>query len=85
MNVLFKLLPDNLPVFLREKILSEMFEAAAGAFERPAPALDHPSYDERLRSFALFLKEQAENTLQSGRDVPAIKTRLYQNAYPLGK
>jgi hypothetical protein len=85
MNILLQLLPQNLPVFIREEILGELFEATADAFECPAPALDHLSYDECLQTFALFTREQAEKALREGRDIPAIKTRLYQNAYPLGR
>jgi hypothetical protein len=66
-------------------MLAELFEATADAFECPAPALDHLSYDECLRTYALFTREQAEKALQAGRDLPAIKTKLYQNAYPLGR
>jgi len=84
MNILLKVLPHNLPVFIREEILAALFEATAEAFGCPAPALGPLSYDECLRAYALFTREQAEKALQSGRDVPAIKARLYQNAYPLG-
>jgi len=84
MNILLKILPHNLPAFIREEILAELFEVTADAFECPAPALDHLSYDACLRTYALFTREQAEKALQAGRDVPAIKTRLYQKAYPLG-
>jgi hypothetical protein len=85
MNILFKILPQNLPDFIREEILTELFQATADAFECLVPALDHLSYEECLRTYALFTREQAEKALQSGRDVAAIKTQLYQNAYPLGR
>jgi len=85
MNLLVKLLPQRLPVPIRREILAELFEATAEAFEHPAPAQNHLSYDERLRTYALFTREQAEKALQSGRDIPALKTRLYRNAYPLGR
>ena len=85
MNILLKILPHHLPVFIREEILAELFEVTADAFGCPAPALDHLSYDERLRIYALFTREQAEKAIQAGRDVSAIKTRLYRNAYPLGR
>jgi hypothetical protein len=84
MNILLKILPHNLPAFIREEILAELLEATADAFECPAPTFDHLSYEECLRTYALFTREQAEKALQTGRDVPAIKTQLYQNAYPLG-
>ena len=82
-NILLKILPHNLPAFIRKEILAELFEVTADAFECPAPAHDHLSYDECLRTYALFTREQAAKALQAGRDIPAIKTRLYQNAYPL--
>jgi hypothetical protein len=83
MNILLKILPRNLPAFIRKEILAELFEATADAFECPVPAHDHLSYDACLRTYALFTREQAEKALQAGRDIPAIKTQLYQNAYPL--
>ena len=85
MNLLLRVLPHDLPAFIREEILSELFEATAEAFECQAPELDHLSYDEYLRAYALFTTEQAEKALQAGRDVPAIKAQLYQNAYRLGR
>jgi hypothetical protein len=84
MNILLKILPHNLPGFVRGEILAELFEATADAFECPAPALPHLSYDARLRAYALFTREQAEKALQAGRDVSALKTQLYQNTFPLG-
>lgn len=85
MNLLLQILPHTLPVFIRKQILAELFEATAAGFACPAPALDHLSYGECLRAYALFTREQAERTLQSGRDVAAIKRQLYQHAYPLGR
>lgn len=84
MNILLRMLPDNLPAYIRKVILAELLKATADAFECPAPALDHLSYDKCLQTYAQFTTEQAEKALQPGRDVPALKTRLYQNAYPLG-
>jgi hypothetical protein len=84
MSLLLEILPHTLPVFIRKEILAELFKATAGAFECPAPAHDHLSYDECLRAYALFTREQVEKALQAGRDVPALKAQLYRNAYPLG-
>lgn len=84
MNILVKILPHDLPVFIREEILAELFEATANAFECPVPAHNHLSYAECLQAYALFTRGQAEKALQTGRDIPAIKVKLYRNAYPLG-
>ena len=90
MGLLFKMLPGavvavTLPAFVRKGILAQLSEATAHAFTCSAPALDHPSYDERLRTYALFTREQADKALRSGHDIPALKARLYRNAYPLGR
>jgi hypothetical protein len=85
MTIILKILPHKLPLLIRKEILAELFEATADAFENPMPALDHLTYDARLRTYAQFTSEQAEKALISGRDIPAIKARLYQNAYVLGE
>ncbi len=85
MNVLVKILPHHLPAFIREEILSALFEATAEAFDCPAPACTHLSYDACLRAYALFTSQQSEKALQEGRDVNAIKARLFHNATPLGE
>lgn len=84
MNILLRILPRNLPAFIRKEILAALFQVTADAFECPAPTFQHLSYDETLRAYALFTKQQAEIALQSERDIPAVKTQLYEKAYPLG-
>jgi hypothetical protein len=84
MNILLKLLPHDLPDFIRRKILMGLFEASADAFECPLPMIDGLTYDEQMRSYALFTREQAENALRDGLDIAALKARLYQKAFPLG-
>jgi len=85
MSLLLRILPHNLPAFIREEILEELFKASADAFGSPVPVLEHLSYDECLRTYALFTREQAEKALQAGCDVLATKRQLYLNAYPLGE
>lgn len=84
MNLWLKILPHNLPVFIREEIIAELFAATANAFGCPVPAHEHLSYDECLQAYALFTSQQAEKAFQDGRDLLTIKKQLYQNAYPLG-
>lgn len=85
MSFLLKILPHNLPAFIREEILVELMEATADAFGCPAPVHQQLSYAECLQAYARFTQEQAGKALQSGQDVEAIKARLYANAYPLGE
>lgn len=84
MPLLLKLFPHNFPAFVREEILGELFAATAVSFDCPPPAVEQLSYDECLRSYALFTRAQAEKALQSGRDLRKLKTRLYRSAFPLG-
>jgi hypothetical protein len=84
MNVLLKVLPHRLPVYLRNAILAQLFAATADAFACPSPAFRHLAYNERLLAYARFTREQAEKAFEPGHDIETIKTRLYQNAYPLG-
>lgn len=84
MNFKLRMLPHSLPACVRYRILTELAEATADAFGCPIPAFGHLSSDERLRAYARFTKEQAEEALRSGRDIQTIKRQLYQNAAPLG-
>lgn len=84
MSILLKILPHPLPVFVRQEILAELLVATADAFQCPVPALEHLSFEEYLRTYTLFTREQAEKALQSGLDLQVLKIKLYRNAYPLG-
>ena len=85
MNILLKLLPHQLPAFVRKAILAELSAATAEAFACPAPSLARLSCDKCLESYARFSSAQAERARQSGPDVSIVKARLYRNAYPLGE
>lgn len=85
MRLLLKILPHDLPAFIRHEIISVLLEATANAFGCQAPSLDHLSYAECLRNYAMFTREQAKKAIQSGSDLQAIKNHLYQNTYPLGE
>ena len=85
MSVPLRILPRQLPPFVRGRILAALSQATADAFGCPAPSYGQLSYDERLRTYALFTREQADGVLRTGRDVATIRTRLFQNACPLGR
>ncbi len=84
MNALARHIPATLPVFVRKALLRELLRATAAGFSCPVPGSDQRSYDERLRGYALFTREQAEKVLRSGADVHAVKTRLFREAFRLG-
>ncbi len=60
------------------QLTSEAFEAAA------PPSLQGLSFDESLRAFAIFTRDEAEKALRSGKDLSAIDDTLYHRALELG-
>lgn len=74
-----------IPEFIKKKKLDELFCLTADAFERELPELRGLSFMECLLEYALFTKAQAENCLQNGGPVDAVKQRLYKNSYIFGQ
>lgn len=83
MSLPLKLLQLYVPAFFKRRALRELFEATARAFGREMPPLKGLSFDQRLRQYATFTAQQAEEALR-GEEVSALKARLRQNAYQLG-
>ncbi len=84
MDLLIHLLPHSLPKFSREEMLDELFAVTADAFRCAQPVVEGLSYEDHLRAYALFTRDQAESALRNTRSIHAVKTRLYRKAYPLG-
>jgi hypothetical protein len=85
MNLLGKILPHRLPSLARKGMLAELFKATADAFGCPLPVLDNSHYDEQLHAYALFTRNQAEKALQAKSDLAAVRKKLYENSFFLGK
>lgn len=85
MSLAIRMLPENLPAFARQALLAELFKATAAGFDCPLPPFDHLASAERLQAYAVFTREQAEKALASGRDIPALKNRLFRRAVTLGR
>lgn len=85
MNPLGWLLQSHTPEYVRQEALSQLFKAAADAFQCDLPPLDGLSSDERLHRFALFTQGRVEEMLREGRDVEAVRQRLYYNSCELGR
>lgn len=84
MKTLENILSHNTPAFIRKIILKELFKATADGFGCPVPLLGQLSFESYLQAYARFTCEQAEIALSSGQEKIALKTRLFQNALPLG-
>jgi hypothetical protein len=85
MNLLLRLLQPHTPTSLEREGLKEVFTLTAAAFQREAPSLEGLSHADILHRFALFTKGAAEEAILAGRDLHAIKGRLYRGAYALGR
>jgi hypothetical protein len=84
MNLLALALRVHVPHSLKKQKLRELFEATAAALGRPTPHLEDLSFDECLRRYARFTKEEVEQRIRDAEDMAEIKKRLYDYAYRLG-
>ncbi|MCE7980031.1 MAG: hypothetical protein DYG89_02465 [Caldilinea sp. CFX5] len=85
MNMVVRLLQWHTPTFVKKWALHDLFVATAAAFGCTAPALNGRSYRECLRLYAQFTQSQVEAMIRDGRDLAAVKERLYANAFQLGQ
>jgi hypothetical protein len=85
MNILLKILRFYIPVFIKKKNLEELFVLTAEAFKCNTPSLKGISFNEMLKMYALFTKNEAGNAMNNGSDIRTIKEQLYQNAFLFGK
>jgi hypothetical protein len=84
MTLALRLLGLPLPGTVKRRALAELFAATAGAFERPLPDLRGLPYEERLRRYAVFTRDEAERCLRTGGEADRIRARLHENARRLG-
>lgn len=84
MNLLLAVGRFYVPSAIKKKKLRELFDATADAFQRETPLLEGLSFDQCLRQYALFTRDQAEESLRRGNDLE-IKPRLYQGASALAQ
>jgi hypothetical protein len=73
-----------IPQFVKRRKLGELWEATAGAFQSPAPIMKGLSFDEGLKSYALFTREKAEEAVRRKRETE-VRSLLYGNAFKIGR
>ncbi len=73
------------PAFFKKKAVEQLFRATADAFGYRMPPADGLSYDDLLRRYAQFTRDQAHTAIQYGIEAATIRERLYRNAYELGQ
>lgn len=74
-----------LPSFVKKRRLRQLAELTADAFQCPPPQLSGLSFEEGLRAYADFTREQAEKRIERGDALQATRARLYENARRLGE
>jgi hypothetical protein len=85
MKLVLRVLQLYLPGVVRNRILDELFRSTAAAFGAPVPQVKGLTPEERLRRYALFTRELAEQALQDGQRASEVRLRLYHNAHELGE
>jgi hypothetical protein len=79
-----RLLELPLPGAVRRRMLAELFTATAEAFGHPAPDLHGLRFEERLRRYAVFTRDEAERSLRRRDGIEDVRDRLHENARRLG-
>jgi hypothetical protein len=85
MNPLLSIARIYIPAFIKKRKLNELFAMTAEAFHSDPPEIQNLSCPDCLRAYALFSKAKAGEIIRSHKDTEAVKKRLYQNAFQLGK
>jgi hypothetical protein len=83
MGLLLALSNIYIPQFMQKRKLGMLFEATAGAFQVASPSTSGLSYNDALKLYARFTKEQAHKSIQQGDEL-AVQSRLFQNACQIG-
>lgn len=84
MNIMLSLSAQWLPQSVRKRQLRKLLRLTAEAFGAAAPTLQGLSFDDSLKTFASFTRDQAEKALHSEQDLDSVTARLYHGAYQLG-
>lgn len=84
MSLILGALQLYVPGVVRNRVMDELFHGTAAAFEAPLPQVQGLAHEERLRRYALFTRELAEQALKDEQRSSEVRTRLYANARALG-
>lgn len=85
MNLRLQLAQIYIPGFIKKKKLGELFNITAHTFQCAIPETRGFSCKELLKRYALLTRDEAERSIQQGKELQSIKRDLYENAYRLGK
>jgi len=85
MNLRLALARIYVPRAKRKQKLAELFGLTARAFNVVPPDLEGLAWCERLHEYGDYTRRLSEQALRDGLDMEAIKTRLFNEAYGLGR
>ena len=84
MSLLLSVSRLYVPGFVRKGQLEMLFKATAQAFRSAAPPTVGLSYDDTLKLYAQFTREQADNAIRQRKELET-RRRLFQNALGIGQ
>ena len=84
MGLLLTIATVYVPAPVRRRKLEMLFRATADAFQTALPSTGGLSFDECLRAYARFTREQADRAIRQGGE-SEVRSRLFQNALRIGR
>ena len=84
MGLLLTLATLHIPPPIRKRKLELLFTATADAFQTTRPSTGGLSFEDCLKSYAQFTRDQAEKAIEQG-DEAVVRPRLFQNAHRIGR
>jgi hypothetical protein len=85
MTHLVKLLEIWTPGFVRRRALAALFAGTAAGFGRSVPASAGRPVEDRLREYASFTQQAADDWLDRGQDPAALQRQLFDQGERLGR
>jgi hypothetical protein len=84
MNLLLAIGQIYIPSSIKMRRLVELFNTTANAFQSKAPEYKGLPFNEYLKLYASFTRDNAEESLRQGNDLE-VKNRLYEGSYRLAQ
>lgn len=84
MKMVIRLLQFHMPQFIKKLQLRQLIKISEQTFNCPCPDSNVANYDEALRIFAVFTKEQAEKALSDKINTEIVQRSLRNNSFRVG-
>ena len=84
MGLILAVAERYVPGSIKKAQLGRLFAATADAFQTTTPSLQGLTFENSLRLYARFTREQSEKSAKSGT-TKAVQARLFANAFRMGE